>query len=68
MIFGIKMWKFGMKICFKRNVYYFKWIKINKFFVLWYDYFWEILVIIYFSLRIFIVVLVIIELGLGIIL
>lgn len=63
-----KMWKTGMKICFKRNVYHFKWIKINKLFVPWHDYFWEISVIIYFSSRISTVVLATTELGLGTIL
>lgn len=57
-----------MKICFKRNVYHFKWIKINKLFVPWHDYFWEISVIIYFSSRISTVVLATTELGLGTIL
>lgn len=68
MTFCTKMWKTGMKICFKRNVYHFKWIKINKLFVPWHDYFREITVIIYFSSRISTVVLATTELGLGTIL
>lgn len=68
MTFWTKMWKPGMKICFKRNVYHFKWIKINKLFVPWHDYFWEISVIIYFSSRISTVDLATTELGLGTIL